>query len=479
MPVTVAPNRIELSTLIGGFAPDPEEGSLPLDQSPDVTNLFPDVNSGALELRKGFTRLSAGRIASLQDTHYIRHVNYYEVIDGGMRKRYLVAILTSGVDASAGNIQVWVYDLLNNTFTRVDTPTTRAWAKAKTEHWYAIVEGTYYGGTRGEVIYSWHPTDGWNADPTTPNVKTWVDAVGNAVTTATEFGRDYAFKKGQKVEFSTRFYSTLRGIRYDTWESGEHYSKGKRISRKVNHGTSTYWRSFECIKAHTSANTIRPGDGTSGNDWKTYWKNIRLKNIKDEDGEITADWAYMPLPGKGVVGAYHGFRLWVRFDDNDNWGRLQYSAPAKPEKDTLISDLDFRPTDWAPVDDDQGDGGGWLTVPFNKGDAVRGLHSYGTYLIIFGRWQTFVLAGTNEQTWNLRELGKIGTIGPQSFTEHDGLVYFWSPEGTLNVTDGTSWEEVPGMEKVREFIKDRTDKLMLGQDDFNWYPTLQSYGAFV
>jgi hypothetical protein len=478
MPVEVAPNRIELSSLLGGYAPDPEEGSLQPDQTPDVTNLLPDVNSGALELRKGFSRLSAGRASALTDTHYLRHLNYYEFISSGSRKRYLIAIMTSGTDASANNIQVWAYDLANNTFSRIDTA-GRSWAKAKTEHWYAIVEGTYYGGTRGEEIYSWDGTT-WDANPTTPSVRTWVDDKGDSAGDPDDFyAKDYAFKKGQKVLYSSKYYSTLRGIRYDTWEASEKYIKGKRVSRKVDHGTYTYWRSFECTKEHTSSAANRPGDGTDTSASREAWRNIRLKNIKDEDSEITRDWAYMPLPGKGVVGVYHGFRLWVRHDDSDNWARLQYSAPAKPEKDSLISDLDWRPTDWAPVDDDQGDGGGWFTVPFAKGDAIRALHSYGQYLLIFGRWESFVLAGTNEQSWNLRPLGKIGAIGPQSVTEHDGLVYFWSPEGTLNVTDGTSWQEVPGMDKVREHIKDRTDQLMVGADSFNWHPVLQSYGAFI
>lgn len=476
MTVEVAPNKIELSSFMGGYAPDPEEGSLPLDSTPDVLNLLPDVNSGAMEVRKGFTRLSAGRVSSLEASHYIRHLNYYEVIDGGTRKRYLVAIMSDGQDATMNNIQVWVYDLLNDTFTRVDD-VDRSWAKAKTEHWYAIVEGTYYGGTRGEVMYSWHPTNGWNADPTTPAVDSWVNVKGNSVAASGEKAKDYAFKKGQKVEYNSKYYSTLKGIRYDTWEDGEHYSKGKRVSRKVDHGTRTYWRSFECIVAHDSTTSNRPGDGT-GTPTK-YWKNIRLKNIKDEDNEITADWTYMALPGKSSVGTYHGFRVWVRHDDSDNWGRVQYSAPAKPEKDSIISDLDWRPTDWAPVDDNEGDGGGWFTVPFGRGDAVRALWSYGQYLFILGRWESFVLSGTNEQSWTLRPLGKVGAIGPQCVVEHDGLVYFWSPEGTLNVSDGTSWQEVPGIEKVREFIKSRTDKLMLNESTYNWHPSLQSFGAFL
>jgi hypothetical protein len=476
MPIEVAPNRIELNSLAGGYAPDPEEGSLPLDQSPDLSNVIVDPGSGAVELRKGFTRLSAGRISALTASHWIRHLNYYEVIDGGTRKRYLICVLTNGVNAAANNIRIYAYDLINNTFVRIDTA-GRSWAKASTEHWFAIVEGTYYGGTLGEVIYSWHPTNGWNADPTTPSVKTWVDAVNGGVNPATEYARDFAFKKNTKVTYASKFYSTLRGIRYKTWEIDENYRRGERVSRKATIGGSQYWRSFECIKNHTADANNRPGDGAGSP--TTYWKKVRLKNVKDEDGEVTQDWTYMPLPGKGVVGTYHGNRLWVRHDDADNFARLQYSAPAKPEKDSLISDLDFRPTDWAPVDDVEGDGGGWFTVPFNKGDAIRALWSYGSYLIICGRWQSFVLAGTNEQTWNLRPLGKAGAISPQSICEHDGLVYFLSPDGHIYVTDGTTTQQVPGFEKVREHVKDRVDKMVMGEDTYNWHPVLVSYGAFL
>lgn len=474
MPVPVLPNRIELSEFSGGFSPDGEEASLPLESIPDAINLLLDTSTGALELRKGFTRLSAGRLEG-QGGYYIRHVNYYECIDSGTRKRFLICVLTNGTDAEANNVKLYAYDLINNTFNRIDTA-GRSWAKAKTEHWFAIVENTYYGGTRGEEIYSWHPTNGWDADPTTPNVDTWVDAIGNSVAASGEKGRNFAFKKGMKVVLSGKYYSALRNIRFKTWESGESYRKGERVSRKVNHGTRTYWRSFEAKSAHTAESANAPGTGASE---ATYWKTVRLKNIKDEDGDITSDWAYMPLPGKGSVGTYHGFRLFVSHPDSDNRGRVQYSAPAKPERDALIADLDFRPTDWAPVDDNRGDGGGWFTVPFSKGDALRGLYSYGTYLIIFGRWQSFVLAGTNENTWTLRELGKAGALAQASVVEHQGLVYFLSPTGTLFVTDGTSVQPAPGFEKVREWVKDRIDQLMIGQDNYNWHPSIESYGGYI
>jgi hypothetical protein len=192
---------------------------------------------------------------------------------------------------------------------------------------------------------------------------------------------------------------------------------------------------------------------------------------------MTPDWVFMPLPGKGSVGAYHGFRLWVRHDDSDNWARLQYSAPAKPERDTDIADLDFRPKDWAPVDDIDGGGGGWLTVPFPKGDAVRALHSFGNYLIIAGKWHTFALSGTNENTWNLRSVGEYGAVSTHCIAELEGLVYLLGPGGQLVVTDGTSMREVPGMEKVREWLKDRLDQLLVGEDTFNWQPSLRAYAG--
>jgi hypothetical protein len=475
VPIQVQPLDIELSDLVGGFAPDPEEGSLDTTSSPDLSNVVLDPGSGALELRKGFTRLSAGRLSG-QSGYWIRHLNYYEVIDSGVRKRYLIAILTNGTNASTNNIKVYAYDLINDTFTRIDTA-GRSWAKAKTEHWFAIAEGTYYGGTRGEEMYSWHPTDGWDANPTTPSVDTWVSSTGNSVAASGEKGKNYAFKKGMKVTYGSKYYVTLRSVRYQTWESGEHYKKGERVSRKVDHGTRTYWRSFECIQNHDAAVGNRPGDG-SGTP-TDYWKNIALKNIKDEDGEVTNDWAYFSVPGKSSVGAYHDHRMWVRRDDNDNWARAQYSAPAKPEKDSVIADLDWRPTDWAPADDIEGDGGGWLNIPFGKGDAIRAFISFGSYLLIFGRWQTYALAGANEQTWTLRKVGNLGAIGQSSAAEHDGLVYFISPTGSLCVTDGTATQEVEGFSKVREWTKDRIDKLMLGEDDFNWQPTVTSYGAFV
>ena len=473
MTVEVVPNRIELSTLTGGYMPDPKESVVTLDSTPDASNVLP-ASGGSLEVRNGYSRLSAGRVNSLAASHWIRHVNYYELIDSGTRKRYLMCVFTDGQNNVADNVQIWAYDLVNNTFTRVDTSGV-SWANGRTEHWFAIIEGTYYGGTRGKAIYSWHPTNGYNVDPTIPSCDTWVNSASPG---ANEVSKWFAFKKGTTVKFGTKYYRSSKGIRYNTWETDQKYSKGEKVSRKAAEGGVTFWRSFACIKTHKAgADNDEPGTGAS---WETYWKRIRLDNILDDDSNITSDWYLNPVVRRSSVGAYHGNRLFVRADDDDNWARVQYSAPAFPERDAEIADLDFDPTDWAPVDDMKGEGGGWFTVPFSgKGDAIRAFQSYGNYLIIAGRWQTFVLAGTNENTWTLRKLGNYGAVSPQSIAELDGLVYLLGRHGTLAVTDGTTMQPVPGMDKIQEYIKENLDDVLTSGSTYNWYPSLTAHDGKI
>jgi hypothetical protein len=483
MPIEIVPNRIELSDFSGGFAPDPEEAGLPLNQLPNTLNVIPDMGApGAVELRPGFARLTAGRIDTLEGSHFCKHVNFYEVIDSGVRKRYLILIMSSGVDASADNIQLWAYDIVNNSVARIDTP-SRSWTSANFEHFYTVIEGTYYGGTKDEEIYSWHPTNGWDADPTAPSVNTWVNTTGESVDTSDEFGRNYAFKKNQKVLYSGKWYSTARGIRYKTWEADEQYRRGERVSYKVDHGVQVYWRSFECIDSHLSTSGTGAATGIPGeaSGYSTYWKQIKLQNIKDGDGDLTADWFYNPIPTQTAIGTYHGNRLFIRQQDSDNWSRLQYSAPAKPERDKLIADLTWSPTDWAPRDDLDGDGGGWLDVPFSgKGEQIRALVSYGNYLLICGRWQTYVLAGVNEQSWTLRKLGDWGAQTQGAVTEHDGLVYMLTTTGNIAVTDGTSMKLLDENNKIFEYLKEKMgDVRSTSEASYNWFPTMKSYKQFL
>jgi hypothetical protein len=476
LPVEIPPQRIEISQLDGGFIPDPPESLVPLNAAPDMTNLLPDPYSHNPEVRKGFERVANGRLSTLGSSYYIKHVRYYEYISGGSRKRWLVCILTNGQDNTADNVQVWAYNLEDSSFARVDTA-ARSWAKANTPHWYAVVEGTYYGGTRGEKIYSWNGTT-WNADPTTPDVKTWTSSKGNAVNTATEFGRNYAFKAKTQVKYGTKYYTSARNIRYKTWETDEHYSKGEKVSRKVDHGSSTYWRSFVAIDDNNSSAVNRPGDGTGS--WQDSWKNVSLKDVEDEDGELTEDWNYNPLPGKTSVGTFYGFRMWVRHDDSDNWTRIQWSEPARPEKNEDIADLVWKPKRWAFADDTDGDGGGYVNIPFKRGDAIRALVGYGNYILIFGRWETHVIAGINELTWTNRLLsGESGTIGIDSVCEHEGLVYYLTPGGMLYRTDGTSSEPVENTAAVREYLKTQIDFVLTEEDTYHNLPCVWSYGRKV
>lgn len=483
MPIEVVPARIEHSDLTGGYAPDAQAPAVPTNASPEASNLLPMAWGNELRLRNGFTRLSAGRISALSASHYIRHVSYYEVIVSGERKRYVMCILSNGTNASANNIRIYAYDLGADTFTRVDTAGV-SWPKARWDWWFAVIEGTWYASTRGSTPVSWHPSDGYNADPCTPSPDTWVDSISPG---ASQKARDYAYKKGNLVVYSGTFYRAIRDIRYATWESGQRYSKGNKVSRKTAIGGYTYWRSYECIKSHTAGDTTdQPGTGATQS---TYWKKVRLQNVVDDDSVVTRDWSINPIPEKTGVGTYHGGRLFVKMGNTNDKHHIfvQYSAPAKPAKGAAIADLMWSPTDWAPGDDNQGDGGGWFSVPFSgKGEGLRAMYSFGNYLLIYGRWQSYVLSGLNEQTWTLRKLGNYGALANNTVCELDGLVYSISRSGELVRTDGTTIEPVPGMETFRKFLKNKIDTVLnTGGDntdsggDQNWFARMVAHDGML
>jgi len=476
VPIEIAPNNIELDRLDGGFSPDTPEPGVAANASPDMLNLLLEAGSHAPETRKGYERLSAGR--SSLTGHYVKNLYFYETIDANNRRRFLIAIMSNGAEA-ADNVQVWAYDLEANTFERVDTA-GRQWENPKSPHWSVVVSGVYYGGVRGDVIYSYHPTEGWNDDPTAlVDPKSWVDAINDDVDTASEFARDYAFKgPKQKVELDGEFYSPLHGIRFDKWDDSAEYRKGDLVSRKhVWDTTESYWKSFEARRDHDAATGNAPG---TGDGWRAYWKKIRLPNILDEDDNITRAWTDANIGVKSSVGVFYGDRMMVRRDNEDERNMVQYSAPLDLEKDGRIRDVEFDPTDWAAVDDlKSGEGGGWVPFAPGRGDAIRGMLDMGNYLVVSKRWRTDVLNGRSEQTWSIRKLGDQGVVALNCMTECDGLVYGLSHNGTLWVTDGTSLREVPGYEKTREFIKERIDRLLAAtasdEDDEHWMPSIFEY----
>jgi hypothetical protein len=481
VPIEIAPNRVEFSELSGGFSPDTPEASIPTNASPDMLNLLLEHGGMSPEVRKGYERLSAGR--SSLTTHSLRNLFYYETINDGTRSRYLIAIMSDGT-SSANNVQVWAYDLLNDTFTRVDN-VGRTWTNPNSPHWSVVVSGTYYGGVRGDAIYRWHPIDGWSDDPTANDtLDTWVDAINDGVDTASEKGRDYAFKERQKVAFDGEEYSALRDIRYDKWASDEQYHVGDRVSRKhVWASTSSYWKSFVCIVSHKASTEFNaPGTGTG---WRTFWKKVRLDNILDEDGELNDPWT---LAGNGVkssVGIFYGDRMMVRRDNENERSFIQYSQPlttSTQDKHQKIADIVWDPKAWAAVDTIDHEGGGFFPVSPGRGDAIRDVYAMGNYLVIAKRWSTHVLSGRAEANWSQRPVGPLGVVALHNMAELDGIVYGLSHTGTLWMTDGTNQKEVPGAEKAREFIKERIDRLLQTtpeDDDERWMPTVWAYDRRV
>ncbi len=498
MPVEIAPNNIEIDRLDGGFSPDTPESGLMANASPSTLNLLLERGAIAPEARKGYERLLDGR--SSLTTHSLRDLHYYETIDGGERKRFLIAVMSTGT-SGADNVQVWAYDLSNDLFERIDVP-GREWENPKSPHWFIIVPGpqgtegtaTYYGGARGDSIYSWHPSNGWDADPTTlTEPKEWVDAANDDVDTAAERARDYAFKEGQKVSYNDELYAAVRNNRYDKWKDSDTFKKGDRVSRShIWESEEGYLKSFECITSHNQASDTlgssitAPGSGTA---WRTYWKKLRLPDPIDDDGDVSPAWRQVNAGVKSAVGVFYGDRVMVRRDNQHERTMIQYSAPLsttavddKKKKDhpKQIADLYWDPNDWAEVDTIEGEGGGHFFVASGSGDAVRDMYPMGNYLVISKRWTTHVLSGRSEQTWSQRPIGNQGVVGVGCLTECDGLVYGLSHSGTLWQTDGTSIREVPGYEKAREFIKERIDRLLqdrdaTDEDDELWMPRIFEY----
>jgi hypothetical protein len=465
--------------------PDSPEASVPETGVLSAMNLLPDRATGTLRTRPGYGRINP---YILNDDEYsVRQVFYFETIFSQARHKYLIAIMSNDQEDAADNVKVFVNDLeLGLWFQKASLQVPHPGH----EHWGAAVDNKWYGGTGGIPMYQWDPeTDVFNDDVSAPDVKTWVDDVNDNVTPATEFARDYAFKRNTKVAFDGKFYAAARDLRFDTWADDTHYKRGDRVSRWATwDSTSAYWKSFECIKSHDSSDTdTRPGTGA---DTALYWRRLKLGPIIDPDeesGDTGKDWYFMPVAPQSIIGTFWGDRLFLRDHDSDNWSRVRYSAPLKPEKHKDIADLTFDPTNWAPVDDLEGNGGGWFNVETHNGDAIRGFQPLGSGLIIFKRWSTHILMGTDDTTWVRRMIDpEVGTLGPRSFCIQDTLCYFLGPDGWLYVTDGTQVTPAPGAEKVAGYVKGRLDLLFDTEADdvnssstMNWLPCLEAYRDFV
>jgi hypothetical protein len=469
MPVETMPLTIEQSDFLGGWAPDGEDASLASNTLLDALNLLPDRNTGSLQTRKGFLRLRE-ELGDLT-THTVRSIHSFRTNSAA----YLIVVtcLTTGASAN-NNVRVYAINLSGLTVARIDTA-DRNWSNPLEAHWGITIDGTYYGGSRGNEMYSWDGTT-WDATAATPtNSKALVDAVDGAVTTATQYGRDYAFNGKERVSYSGDYFKPNRNIRYDTWESGQKYVVGDRISLKSG---LDYWKSFRCVRAHDADATNKPQVGTGSPN--TYWKKIRLALAEDEDNETAADWSFVPLAAQTSIATWHGSRLFLRYDGQGDRSRVQYSKPIKPEKGEDVPGVTWDPTDFSPTDDIQGPGGGWLS--FNDGKHQGGivaLHSYGSYLVVFKRRAVWALSGLDDDTWTVRRIARgVGAVGSEAVAEHDGLIYFLSDDG-LYVTDGTAVEQVDGNERVQAFLRTRMDSALLQAATDLRRPEVWAFHGFI
>ena len=460
--LTTEPDLIEKSDFTGGWAPDGVTDSEDPSLLVDALNVLLDRNTGALQARPGFRRLRDALAASF----YIKQVFFF----GGAGDERLICVLTDE-SANANNVQLWAVNLITPAAARFDT-TGVTWDNPTKMFWFQSIDGILYGGSQGNKMFSWDLTT-YNADAATGNWKTLVTATGVSVDTATEYGRDYAFRGKEHVIYGTDIFIPNRSVRYDAYEDGERYQKEDKVT--VSNGY--YKVSYRCVQNHVA---VVATNGPLADTAHDFWQKKRLPLPRNDDDEVSDAWTFVPAAAETSVAMWFADRLFLRFDGHGDKSRAQYSAPVKPDKDEDIANVSWNPKDWAPGSDMRGQGGGWL--PFNdgsKGGVITAMRPFGQYGIVFKREAVWVLSGSDDTTWTVRRLARgRGCVGSQATLELDGLVYFLSDDG-LYVTDGTAVEPVKGLEKVQRWFRTRMDSSVLQSRTDGHEPCLFHWNGFV
>ena len=456
-----APPFIEQTDFSGGYQPDIEPAAVPPHALSDVMNLLPDVGSGTPQVRAGFKR-----IASLVSGYTVTAIHPYSFINGsGVRKTYLMVVVSTLVDNVADNLRVYSLDLQTGTGVQ-RSPTNKTWVKATGVHWGETINGIFYGGSAGNPMYSWNGTTvAWNDDAGAHDYKELVLPT-SGINLTTEVSADKAFKKRAEVQYedpltlSTQSYRTLKDIFYKKWSNAASYQRGDRVSIRREWFTGKSWyKSYHCKKKHDADATNRPGDG-SGN-WQKYWRLIDLDLPRDDESEINADhWSLIPEAAATDVAAWHGQRLFMRYDDLSGQvgqTRVLYSAPSRFKKGQAITDLTWDPKDFGPEDDQMSTGGGFFDIETGSNEPITAMAGLGYSLLIFTRHSAHALTGLNESTWNLRPItGQYGAIGPRATCVFNNQVYFFSDLG-LATTDGSFVEEVENGQVIREWLRSQVN----------------------
>jgi hypothetical protein len=314
------------------------------------------------------------------------------------------------------------------------------------------------------------------------------------ITLATQVSADKAFRKGDKVQWSdadnpvTNSYKAITRNRWKKWKTGRDFGRHDRVSiRRDWFSNSKLWyRSFRCKKDHTSSAVNRPGDGSGS--WQNFWRPLNLDDPRDEETLMGDDWRLIPEAATTDTAAWHGYRLWLRYDDLTGAVgkvRTQYSAPAKPEVDDSgsITTVRWNPKDFSTKDDEQGQGGGWLAdIP--EAHPIEAYFSYANMLLIYTRRNCYVLSGVDEDSWTgPRLVGKGGAMGMRAVTEHEGFVYAVGPHG-FSMTDGSDIVQPPGAERFQDYIRETLDNdaakgvvNVWSHDGFIWISLPSSAGS--
>lgn len=478
MPLNTAPPLIEQSDFAGGYMPDLEDASVPTHGLVDVMNLLPDVGSGTPQVRRGFKR-----IANLANGYTVTAIHPYSFLNSsGVRKTYLMVVVTTKVNNVADNLRIYSIDLQTGTAAQ-QNPTNETWVDASGFHWGTTILGKFFGGGTGNDMYSWNgDTDVWSANAGEHSSFKDLVLPTSGINLATQVSADKAFRKRAQVQYedpltlSTQSYRALKDIFFVKWKSGADYQRGDRVSIRREWFTGKSWyRSYRCKKKHTADGTNRPGDGSGS--WQTYWRLVDLDLPRDDESEINEDhWALIPEAASTDVAVWHGNRLFMRYDDLSGQvgkTRVLYSDQARFKRGQAITDLTWDPKDFGPEDDEMNKGGGFFDIDTGANEIITAMVSFGFNLLIFTRHAVHTLAGINESTWTLRPVtSAYGAISAKAVVEHQGRVYFFSDQG-LCVTDGGSVDEVEGGEVIRDWFREKV----------NWNKARQihmwSFGGFV
>jgi hypothetical protein len=501
--ITAQPNVIEISDFTAGYMPDLEASSVPDRALIDVLNLLPEPSfrrssqmpqglvtqlyGGALATRPGFQAVLRAIVGD--GTHKIHQI--FHTGGNGDADR-LIVILSDGT-SNAGNVQLHYIKMADLSHSRMDHDNpTRIWEDPYGIHWGIFIGHRFYGGTEGEPMYFYNiNTDNWEDDASQPTSKAWV-ATGSLTDTSIQYPADYAFRGDEVISYAGAHYTPTGRNRYRSWNTEvASYRVGDKVSRYHawtevgfgvpfgDAGTHSYTRSYQCIQVHDPGdNDTVPGSGAN---WPDFWKKLRLDDPVDSDtNAVNDDWNYLDAAAQTSVAVWHGQRLWLRYDDTNQLDRMQFSAPLQPKHGQTVATQVFDPTDFAPGDDLRGEGGGWIPFTSGKGHAkIECAISYGQYLMVFKRNQTYVLSGTDEQTFNVRQLSEqIGAVSQRSAVIHrgDGMCYFLAMDG-LYVTDGTQVTAVDNLGVVQETFRARM-ALSMAQTHAA-IPTLVSHGEYV